>query len=141
MRSDDGRLIRLQDLRGSWVVLFFYPKASTRGCSMEARGFETALPEFERAGAVVIGISTDTEASQAKFREECQLNFPLLPDGDKAISRAYGVTGGLMGLFGLADRQTFLIDPSGRVAHHWKRVNLTRHVSDVLTKLHDLRGA
>lgn len=110
-RSDDGRPVRLAELRGYWVVLYFYPRANTPGCSVEARRFEAALPEFERLNATVIGVSTDTEARQASFRDTCSLSFPLIPDGDRAISRAYGVIGGLGGLLGMAARETFLIDP------------------------------
>lgn len=133
--SDDGRRVDLAALRGRWVVLYFYPKASSYGCSIEAQRFEAALPEFERHGASVIGVSTDTEAAQAKFREKCSLSFALLPDGDKSIARAYGVMGGLTGLLGVADRQTFLIDPQGRVAHHWRKVNFARHAAEVLEEL------
>lgn len=136
-RSDDGQQLDLNDLRGQWVVLYFYPKASTPGCSIEAQRFEQALPEFERAQARVIGVSTDTEASQARFRDQCGLSFPLLPDGDKAICRAYGVLGGLTGLLGVAGRQTFLIDPQGVLAHHWKSVNPASHAADVLRVLHE----
>lgn len=136
-RSDDGQPIDLTSLRGQWVVLYFYPKASTPGCSIEAQRFEQALPEFEQAGAVVVGVSTDTEASQAKFRDQCSLSFPLLPDGDKTISRAYGVLGGLTGLLGVAARQTFLIDPQGTLAHHWKTVHPASHAPEVLRVLHE----
>ncbi|MEF2277952.1 peroxiredoxin [Deinococcus sp. YIM 134068] len=134
-RSDDGRSVRLADLRGRWVVLYFYPRANTPGCSIEAQRFEAALPEFERLNATVVGVSTDTEARQANFRDTCGLSFPLLPDGDRTLSRAYGVMGGLGGLLGLASRETFLIDPEGRVAHHWRGVNPATHTADVLRHL------
>lgn len=134
-RSDDGQPVRLADLRGRWVVLYFYPRANTPGCSVEAQRFEAALPEFERLNAAVIGVSTDTEARQAKFRESCGLSFPLIPDGDRALCRAYGVMGGLGGLMGLAGRQTFLIDPEGKVAHHWRTVNPASHAADVVRYL------
>ncbi|WP_216319031.1 peroxiredoxin [Deinococcus aestuarii] len=134
-RSDDGRPVRLTELRGSWVVLYFYPRANTPGCSVEARRFEAALPEFGRLNAQVVGVSTDTEARQANFRDTCSLSFPLIPDGDRSVSRAYGVIGGLGGLLGLAARETFLIDPQGRVAHHWRGVNPATHAADVLRHL------
>ncbi|WP_034383608.1 peroxiredoxin [Deinococcus sp. YIM 77859] len=140
-RSDDGRLIRLADLRGRWVVLYFYPRAGTPGCSLEARRFEEALPEFERLHAAVIGVSTDTEARQANFRDRCGLSFPLIPDGDRTLCRAYGVTGGLGGLLGLAARQTFLIDPAGLVARHWRLVNPATHAADVLRELRERSSA
>lgn len=139
-RSDDGQEISLAALRGRWVVLYFYPRASTPGCSLEARQFEASLPEFEQRGAMVIGVSTDTEARQARFRDQCGLNFPLLPDSEKAIARAYGVLGGLGGLLGIAARQTFLIDPQGNLAYHWKQVNPTSHAAQVLGKLEQLQG-
>ncbi|EYB68410.1 redoxin [Deinococcus phoenicis] len=134
-RSDDGRRVRLADLRGRWVVLYFYPRANTPGCSIEARRFEAALPEFERLGAAVIGVSTDTEARQANFRDTCGLSFPLLPDGERTLSRTYGVIGGLGGLLGMAARQTFLIDPDGKLAHHWRTVHPGHHAADVLAQL------
>ncbi|AFZ69010.1 peroxiredoxin [Deinococcus peraridilitoris] len=134
-RSDDGRAVELSALRGRWVVLFFYPKAGSMGCALEAGRFESSLPEFERLNATVIGVSTDTEASQAKFRQKCSLSFPLLPDGDRQIAAAYGVMGGLMKVFGRSSRQTFLIDPAGNIVHHWSRVNPLRHATDVLAEL------
>lgn len=140
-RSDDGRLMDLTQLRGRWVVLYFYPRAGTPGCSVEAQRFEAALPEFGRLGAEVIGVSTDTEAQQARFREGCGLSFPLLPDGDYAVARAYGVMGGVGGLLGLASRQTFLIDPAGQLAFHWKRVNPLGHAAEVLRTLEQRAGA
>lgn len=137
-RSDDGRPLSLAELRGRWVVLYFYPRAGTPGCSVEARGFETALPEFERLNAAVIGVSTDTEARQANFRDRCGLSFPLIPDGDRRLSRVYGVMGGLGGLLGTAARETFLIAPDGTLAQHWRRVNPVTHPADVLRELRQL---
>lgn len=134
-RSDDGQHIASSALRGRWVVLYFYPKASTPGCSIEAQRFEAALPEFSRLNAAVVGVSTDTEARQAKFRDSCGLSFPLIPDGDRTLARAYGVLGGLTGLLGVSARQTFLIDPRGVLAHHWKSVNPNGHAAEVLREL------
>ena len=113
-------------------MLYFYPRAGTPGCSVEAQRFEEALPEFGRLGAEVIGVSTDTEAQQARFRDRCGLSFPLLPDGDRAVAEAYGVLGGVGKLLGMTARQTFLIDPAGRLAFHWKRVNPLGHAAEVL---------
>lgn len=133
--ADDGSRITLEGSRGQWVVLYFYPKDSTPGCSIEAQKFEAALPELQSLGATVIGVSTDSSASHQQFREKCNLTFPLLPDRDKAISKAYNVLGGLTGLLGVADRQTFLIDPQGRLAFHWRRVNPMTHATEVLREL------
>jgi thioredoxin-dependent peroxiredoxin len=139
--ADNGETVSLSSLRGSWAVLYFYPKDSTPGCSIEANKFEQALPEFTALGARVIGVSTDSSGSHAKFREKCNLTFPLLPDTDKTISKAYGVLGGLTGLLGVADRQTFLIDPDGTVAQHWKRVNPMTHAVEVQRELEGRVGA
>lgn len=139
-RSDDGRLIRLADLRGRWVVLFFYPRASSLGCSVEAQRFEAAVPAFEGLGAEVIGVSTDTEARQASFRDSCTLSFPLLPDSDRSVCRAYGVMGGLGGLLGVAARETFLIDPQGTLAGHYRSANPGAHASAALSDLQRLQG-
>ncbi|GGL13516.1 peroxiredoxin [Deinococcus radiotolerans] len=134
-RSDDGRTVSLAQLRGRWVVLYFYPRASSAGCSIEAQRFEAALPEFERLGAQVIGVSTDTEARQAAFRDRCTLSYPLLSDGDHSLSRAYGVLGTLGGLLNMASRVTFLIDPDGAVAWVHRSGNPLTHVSSTLAEL------
>lgn len=134
-RSDDGRTVSLSALRGQWVILYFYPRASSPGCSIEARRFEAALPEFERLNAAVIGISTDTEAHQAHFRDTCGLSHPLIPDGDKELCRAYGVFGGLGGLLNMASRATFLIDPEGVLVHEHRSGNPTAHASVMLQEL------
>lgn len=133
--DDTGKQIRLQDLRGKWVVLYFYPKDNTPGCSIEAQRFEQALPEFQALGAEVIGVSTDSSQSHAGFREKCNLSFALLSDSDKAIGKAYGVMGGLMGMLGIAARQSFLIAPDGTLAHHWKMVNPMTHALEVKNEL------
>jgi thioredoxin-dependent peroxiredoxin len=133
--DDKGNRVTLEGLRGSWVVLYFYPKDNTPGCSIEAQKFEQALPELTALGARVIGVSTDSSESHEKFRESCGLSFPLLSDNDKAIGKTYGVIGGLTGLLGLADRQTFLVDPQGNLVHHWKRVNPMIHAVEVTQEL------
>lgn len=139
-RSDDGQEIRLEALGGKWVVLYFYPRAGTPGCSIEAQRFEAALPEFQQLGALVVGVSTDTEAKQALFREKCELSFPLLPDHSRAIAQAYGVIGGLGGLLNMVARETFLIDPNGILVEHWNKVNPNKHASDVLERLRERLG-
>ncbi|GGL66733.1 peroxiredoxin [Deinococcus aerolatus] len=139
-RSDDGRTVRLSALRGQWVVLYFFPRAGSADCSIEARRFETALPEFERLNAVVIGVSADTEAHQARFRDTCGLTHPLIPDGDRVLCRAYGVVRGLGGLLGLTARVTFLIDPQGRLAHQHRNANPAGHASAMLQELERRAG-
>jgi thioredoxin-dependent peroxiredoxin len=134
-RSDDGHPVSLAALRGLWVVLYFYPRAMTPGCSIEAQRFEQAMPEFQRLGARVIGVSTDTEARQAQFRDSCSLSFPLLPDSEREVSKLYGALGGVTGLLGLAQRHTFLIDPEGTIACIWRKVSPGRHAGEVLQEL------
>ncbi|PIG99815.1 peroxiredoxin [Deinococcus sp. UR1] len=134
-RSDDGRTVSLQARRGQWTVLYFYPRASSAGCSIEAQRFEAALPEFERHGAQVIGVSTDTEARQARFRDTCSLTFPMIPDSDRSLAQAYGVIGGLSGLLGMTGRATFLIDPHGTVTWIHRSANPMTHVTGALKEL------
>ncbi|WP_291432227.1 peroxiredoxin [Deinococcus sp.] len=138
--SDDGQAISLQSLRGQWVVLYFYPKANSYGCSIEAQKFEASLPEFERLGAQVIGISTDSEAGQAAFREKCHLSYPLLADPGQTICRAYGVMGGLTSLMGVSNRASFVIDPEGKLVHELRNPLHTVHVPGALAAL-EKRGA
>lgn len=107
----DGTRLDLATYRGRWVVLYFYPKANTTGCTLEARGFADAYPELSKAGYAVIGVSVDSVESQKNFTEKCGLPFPLVADHDKAIAKQYGV----LGLLGVAKRVTFFLDPAGTV--------------------------
>jgi thioredoxin-dependent peroxiredoxin len=133
--DDTGKDISLGNLRGKWVVLYFYPKDNTAGCSLEAAKFEQALPEFHALGAEVIGVSTDSNQSHASFRQKCKLSFPLLPDTDNKLSVAYGVPTGFLGAIGGA-RQTFLIDPDGKLTHIWRLVvNPLIHALEVKREL------
>jgi thioredoxin-dependent peroxiredoxin len=139
-QTADGSTLSLQDFRGRWLVLYFYTKANSPGCSIEAQHFERNLPEFHTLGAAVVGVSTDGMTQQQQFIERCSLSFPLVADTSKAIAKAYGALGGIQGLFGLVNHQTFLIDPNGRVAQHWPMVNPFAHVSDVLDTLKQHRA-
>lgn len=133
--DDTDRIISLGALRGKWVVLYFYPKDNTPGCSIEAQRFEQMLPELSALNAEVVGVSTDSTGSHAKFRQKCGLSFGLLADSDKSIGKAYGVIGGLLGMIGIAARESFLIDPSGNLAKHWKMVNPMTHAHEVRQEL------
>ena len=134
-RSDDGRRCALAALRGQWVVLYFFARAGAPGSTLEAQHFEAALPELARFNAQVIGVSTDTEAKQALFREVCQFTFPLLPDSARQLSRQYGVLGGWPGLLGRSQRCTYLIDPQGLIARVWRNVSPSRQAAEVLREL------
>lgn len=136
--SDTGEEISLEALRGKPVVLYFYPKDDTPGCTAQACGIRDAWAEFEAAGAVVLGVSPDGEASHAKFREKYDLPFALLADADHAVAEKYGVWGEksfagktYMGV----DRSTFVIDADGNVAKVFRKVKPAEHADQVLEAL------
>ena len=138
LRSDDGETIRLSALRGKPVVLYFYPKDDTPGCTAQACGIRDAWGEFESRGAVVLGVSPDNEGSHLKFKEKYGLPFTLLADTDHKTAEEYGVWveknyGGntYMGV----ERSTFVIDPDGNVAKELRRVKPDTHADEVLAAL------
>jgi len=141
--DQEGRLHRLSDYRGRWVVLYFYPKDDTPGCTKEACGFRDEKGRLEELGAVVLGVSADDVESHKRFAEKYRLNFPLLSDPDKEAIRAYGAWGKKT-LYGKEYegvlRQTFLIDPEGRVAKVWRKVSPEGHAEEVAQALEALRG-
>lgn len=111
LRASDGSTRTLSSYRGHPVVLYFFPKANTSGCTLETRGFSQDYGEFQRAGMEVIGVSIDSTETQAAFAQKCGSAFPMVGDPSKEIVRAYGV----LGLLGLAKRVTFLVGADGRV--------------------------
>lgn len=136
--SDDGRTIGLKDLRGRKVVLYFYPKDDTSGCTKEACSFRDNLARLASKGAAVLGVSRDDLASHGKFRDKYGLNFPLLSDPSGKVTEAYGVwrKKNLYGReFWGIERTTFLIDEAGRIARVWRRVKVDGHVDEVLAAL------
>ncbi len=137
-RSDQGEALGLEGLAGSWAVLAFLPRAGTPDSVLEVRGFEEALPAFSRLNARVVGVSADTEARLARFREQQGLSFALLPDRERRVARAYGLLGGLSGVLGLRAQQTFLIHPDGRLAAHWRWVSPAGHPAEVRRRLEEL---
>lgn len=136
--ATDGSTIRLADLKGKSVVLYFYPRDDTPGCTREACAFRDAYAQFQRKGAVVLGVSADTVKSHGKFAAKFKLPFPLLADEDKAIVQAYGVWGekSFMGrkFMGIR-RMTFLIGPDGRIKAVWPKVKPEEHAAEVLAAL------
>jgi thioredoxin-dependent peroxiredoxin len=129
--TQDGQPISLAAYRGRPVVLYFYPKANTAGCTAEARGFAEHYPELQKAGAEVIGVSVDSVESQKSFAEKCHLPFPLVADHDKAIARQYGV----LGFLGIAKRVTFLLNADGQVVERVDGMMPGRHVQRAVERL------
>ena len=132
LQSDDGQTVRLSDLRGKPVVLYFYPKDDTPGCTRQACGIRDAWSEFQRAGAEVLGISADTEGSHERFKAKYSLPFTLLADPERTLAEPYGV--GREGKSSY-ERSTFVIDAHGNVAKIMRRVNPDRHADEVLAAL------
>ena len=130
--SDEGERVRLSDLRGKPVVLYFYPRDDTPGCTAQACGIRDAYGDFRKAGAVVLGVSVDTQASHVKFKTKYELPFTLLADPDRAAGEAYGVTREDSRTF---ERSTFVIDAEGKVARVMRRVDPRSHAEDVLAVL------
>jgi peroxiredoxin Q/BCP len=128
-----GRL-SLGDLGGSWLVLYFYPRDFTGGCTLEARGFQRNLNSFAQAGAAVVGISADDPDSHASFCSEEGLSFPLLSDPGGEVSRAYGSW-----IAPFSQRHTFLIDPDGILRASWLAVRPSGHSQEVLARLQELQ--
>jgi peroxiredoxin Q/BCP len=137
-----GRDLRLSDLRGTPVVLYFYPRDNTPGCTTEACAFRDARADYEKAGAKVLGVSPDSVASHLKFAEKFNLPFTLLADTEKAVCQAYGVWQQKT-LYGKTSmgvvRSTFVIDPEGIVRHVFPRVKVNGHCDEVLAALQTLR--
>jgi peroxiredoxin Q/BCP len=132
--ADAGRF-RLADQRGRWVVVYFYPRASTPGCTAESIDFQDHKAELEGLDAVIVGVSADKAPDQLRFIHEHGFTFPMLPDPDHAIIGAYGV---LKDTGTSARRVTFLVGPDGRVAKVWGAVKVAGHVSDVVDSIQRL---
>lgn len=136
--TNGGGTVSLKDFKGKYLVLYFYPKDDTPGCTKEACGFRDAYKDFEKAGAVVLGVSTDSVKKHDKFVEKFQLPFPLLADEDKTIVEAYGVWGKkkFMGREYMGtNRVTFLIDPKGKIKKIWPTVKPEEHAAEVLAAI------
>ena len=141
LRSDSGENVKLSDLRGKPIVLYFYPKDDTPGCTKQACGIRDAYDKFEREGAIVLGVSPDDERSHVKFKEKYELPFALLADVDHRVSDAYGVWGEksfagkkFMGV----RRSTFVIGADGNVKRVMHDVKPGTHADDVLATLRSL---
>ncbi len=138
LKDAEGRAVRLSDFKGKRIVLYFYPRDLTPGCTKEACAFQADSTKLERKNAVVIGVSTDDERSHQRFREKYDLTFPLLCDPEHKLADAYGVwqEKNMYGrkIWGVK-RTTFIIDEQGRVAHVFNKVNVAEHSKEVLETL------
>lgn len=141
LEDQEGNVHSLTDLRGKTVVLYFYPRDNTPGCTKEACSFRDAELEIRARGAVIFGVSTDSAASHRKFREEYSLPFPLLVDDDAKVATAYGAWGEKT-LYGRKSigmtRSTFIIGPDGNLLKVWKRAKAEGHGEAVLRALGDI---
>jgi peroxiredoxin Q/BCP len=143
LADQDGTVRSLADAGGKWLVLYFYPKDDTPGCTKEACAFRDGLPRFEGLDAVVWGVSANDAKDHRKFADKYDLNFPLLVDPDKSMLEAYGAWTE-KSMYGKTymgvPRITYLIDPKGQVARVWPKVKPEEHADEVAAALEELRG-
>ncbi|SVA63443.1 uncharacterized protein METZ01_LOCUS116297 [marine metagenome] len=141
LNDQDGKKVKLSDLAGQWVVLYFYPRDDTPGCTIEACDFTTNSRAFEKLGAIVYGCSPDSVASHQKFIRKYKLKIGLLSDPNHKTMQKYGAWGE-KNMYGKITvgviRSTVLIDPNGKVARHWKRVKTKGHADSVQKTLKEL---
>ena len=138
--SQDGSPVSLRDYRGKWVILYFYPKDQTPGCSREAHNFQADQPKYAQRNAIVLGVSVDSVKSHKKFCAKEGLNFKLLADTGHKVADSYGSLTNL-GLVKFAARHTFLIDPTGKIAKTYMGVDPMKHSAEVLAELDVLEKA
>jgi peroxiredoxin Q/BCP len=138
LTSQEGTPVSLNDYRGKWVVLYFYPKDFTSGCTIEAHNFQRDQPQYQHRDVVVLGVSVDSADSHKQFCTKEGLNFKLLADTDHKVSSAYGSLTNL-GLVKFASRHTFIINPEGKVAKVFTEVNPNKHSEEVLAALAELQ--
>jgi len=138
LTSGDGSQVSLKDFKGKWVVLYFYPKDFTSGCTLEAKNFERDLTHYQNAGAIILGVSVDSAQSHKDFCAKEGLNFKLLADPDAKVSGQYGSVMEYQGAT-MAARNTFLINPKGEIAKVYTGVKPAAHSEEVLKDLSELK--
>ncbi|HZN07496.1 MAG TPA: peroxiredoxin [Pyrinomonadaceae bacterium] len=138
LTTNEGKQVSLSDFKGKWVVLYFYPKDFTSGCTIEARNFQRDLAKYQAANAVILGVSVDTAQSHKEFCAKEGLNFKLLADTEAKTSADYG---SIMEYNGakLSARNTFIIDPNGKIAKVFEKVKVQAHSDEVLAALAELQ--
>lgn len=135
--AQDGKIVQLSDFPGKWIVLYFYPKDMTRGCTIEAHNFQRDLAKYTEANAVILGVSVDSTESHTEFCTKESLTFRLLSDTEHTVTEEYG---SLRNPPGMALRNTFLIDPQGRIVKVWTGVDPTHHSEEVFAELAKLQA-
>jgi len=138
LTTNEGKQVSLNDFKGKWVVLYFYPKDFTQGCTIEARNFQRDIAKYEAVNAVILGVSVDNEQSHKDFCAKEGLNFKLLADTDAKVSDQYGSVMEYNGAK-LSARNTFIIDPQGKVVKVFEKVKVTAHSEEVLAALATLQ--
>jgi len=138
LTTNEGKQVSLNDFKGKWVVLYFYPKDFTQGCTIEARNFQRDIAKYEAVNAVILGVSVDNEQSHKDFCDKERLNFKLLADTDAKVSDQYGSVMEYNGAK-LSARNTFIIDPQGKVVKVFEKVKVTAHSEEVLAALATLQ--
>ena len=141
LQDQAGKWHSLEDYRGKWVVMYFYPKDNTPGCTTQACEFRDNIFAYRDLGAVILGVSVDDVASHKAFADEHSLPFPILADAEKKTATAYGTLTKYVGIAELARRDTFIIDPQGKVAKHYVKVDPKGHSEIVLADLKQLAKA
>lgn len=138
--DQDGKTRQLADWRGKWLVLYFYPKNDTPGCTTEACNFRDDWLLLQELGAAVVGLSVDTSASHAAFAQKYKLPFPLLADAKGEVAARYGALSDWL-VYKFAKRQTFIVDPQGRIARIYRSVDSDKHSAEIVADLRQLRQA
>ena len=137
LQDQNGTWHKLEDYKGQWVVLYFYPKDGTPGCTTEACNFRDNIFEFQKLNTQILGVSLDNVKSHQEFSEKYSLPFPILADVDKSCAENYGVLGKFM-LMTIAKRQSFIINPDGEIVKHYKKVDSDIHSAEVINDLKQL---
>jgi thioredoxin-dependent peroxiredoxin len=137
--SQENTPVSLSDYKGKWVVLYFYPKDQTQGCTIEAHNFQRDLPKYDALNAVVLGVSLDTVDSHKSFCTKDSLTFKLLADPDHKVVDAYGVPIKAYGAVHFAERDTFLISPDGKVVKQWEVKDIEAHSGEVLAAIGEMK--
>jgi len=144
LEDASGEKVSLKDLKGQWIVLYFYPRDNTPGCTKEACEFTSGIRAFKKMDATVFGVSPDSPESHRKFSDKFKLKVGLLSDPKRAVMKKYGAWG-KKNMYGKITegviRSTVLIDPDGKIAHHWPKVKAAGHAEQVREKLAELRAS